>query len=60
MHRRGAFFFPCFDFGARQYKDAPLTALFLARQLLAHPLQYPFRRVHARRQLLPNSDWRVL
>ncbi|ENZ88028.1 hypothetical protein D088_800019 [Salmonella enterica subsp. houtenae serovar 16:z4,z32:-- str. RKS3027] len=25
MHRRGAFFFPCFDFGARQYKDAPLT-----------------------------------
>ncbi len=35
-------FLSCFDFGARQYKDAPLTALFLARQLLAHPLQYPF------------------
>ncbi|AJQ73062.1 hypothetical protein AW67_11530 [Salmonella enterica subsp. enterica serovar Montevideo str. USDA-ARS-USMARC-1903] len=42
MHRRGAFFFPCFNVGARQYKDAPLTAPFLARQLLAHPLQYPF------------------
>ncbi|EDS2581815.1 hypothetical protein GS118_001470 [Salmonella enterica] len=42
MHRHSAFFFPCFDFGARPYKGAPLTALFITRRLLAHPLQYPF------------------
>ncbi len=32
MHRRGAFFFPCFDFGARQYKDAPLKVKGFGRQ----------------------------
>ncbi|ECG8588389.1 hypothetical protein FNI11_01160 [Salmonella enterica subsp. salamae] len=60
MHRHGAIFFFCFDFGGRHHKDALITVPFTARQLLAHPLQYPFCNVHARRQPLPNSVWRGL
>ncbi len=56
MHRRA--FLPLLRFWARQYKDAPLTALRPPASSTHILCNTSILNIHARRQPLPNSDWR--